>query len=47
MSGRHEVVWDGTDDSGERVAPGIYLYQISLDADNGTEELLGTVSVVY
>jgi len=42
-----DVVWDGTDDSGERVAPGIYLYQISLDADNGTEELLGTVSVVY
>jgi hypothetical protein len=25
-SGRHQVVWDGTDDRGMRVASGVYLY---------------------
>jgi hypothetical protein len=30
-AGDHDVVWDGYDDSGERVAPGAYLYQLRTD----------------
>jgi hypothetical protein len=29
--GRHSVAWDATDDSGSRVASGIYLYKIKVD----------------
>ncbi|MCP4521041.1 MAG: type IX secretion system sortase PorU [Cytophagales bacterium] len=34
----YEVMWDGTDDSGERVAEGIYLYRLSIyyPSDNKT-----------
>ena len=28
-AGIHYVQWDGTDNSGKRVASGIYIYQIS------------------
>jgi hypothetical protein len=27
-SGKHEVTWNGTDDSGNRVSPGFYFYQL-------------------
>jgi len=27
-SGRHQIVWDATDDHGQRVASGVYLYVI-------------------
>ena len=27
-SGRYAVVWDGTDDSGDRVASGVYFYRL-------------------
>jgi hypothetical protein len=27
-AGRNEVVWDGTDDRGSRVAPGVYFYKL-------------------
>jgi hypothetical protein len=30
-AGNHDVIWDGRDDSGERVAPGAYLYQLRTD----------------
>jgi len=26
--GKHEVIWDGTDENGERVASGVYLYRL-------------------
>ena len=39
--------WDGTDDHGQRVVPGVYLYRISLDVDEEEEEHLGVVSVAY
>jgi hypothetical protein len=26
--GRHEVVWDGTTDSGARAASGLYVYEL-------------------
>ena len=39
--------WDGLDDGGRRVAPGLYLYRIALEADEADEETLGIISVVY
>jgi flagellar hook assembly protein FlgD len=27
-SGKHSVVWDGTNDNGGRVASGVYLYTL-------------------
>lgn len=42
-----DPTWDGLDDSGARVSPGIYLYRISLDTDKGKEEKVGTISVAY
>ena len=42
-----DPVWDGLDEGGRKVAPGIYLYQISVEADTGKEAEMGTISVVY
>jgi hypothetical protein len=39
-AGSHDVVWDGTDDSGKRVAPGVYLYRLR------TDDLVETRSIV-
>ncbi len=41
------VVWDGRDDNGEKVRPGVYLYQIHIDSDNGGETVTKTVVVAY
>ena len=47
-SGRLTVEWDGRDESGEYVLPGIYLYRLFVDSDTGKDnELLGTVAVAY
>ena len=45
--GAEDPVWDGLDAGGDLVAPGIYLYRISLDTDEGAQEKLGTISVAY
>jgi len=39
--------WDGLDDSGARVAPGIYLYRVSLETDEGSREKSGSIVVAY
>ena len=46
-TGTVEQVWDGRDAAGELVAPGIYLYHIQLETDEGTEKKVGTVAVAY
>ncbi len=33
-SGDHVFVWDGNDDRGRRVAPGVYFYQVSTELGN-------------
>jgi hypothetical protein len=40
QAGEHDVVWNGRDDSGERVAPGVYLYRLS------TEDVVETRKLV-
>ena len=39
--------WDGRADDGQQVPPGHYIYRISLDTDEETEDLVGTLSLVY
>lgn len=41
------ILWDGKDDGGDVVLPGVYLMQISIDTDNGGEVLTKTVVVAY
>ncbi len=45
--GHHEREWDGRDDSGEIVPPGVYVYQVSMEADKGNDDKAGTVHIAY
>jgi len=46
--GEQRLEWDGRDENGERVPPGIYLYRIFVDSDTReSRERLGTVAVAY
>jgi len=39
--------WDGTDEDGDLVPPGVYLYQVVADTDDGEKVESGTVVVGY
>ncbi|MEW6750449.1 MAG: discoidin domain-containing protein [Candidatus Latescibacterota bacterium] len=39
--------WDGTDDAGRTVPPGLYLYSVRVGLDSGEQEHTGVVRVVY
>lgn len=41
------VTWDGRDNSGKIVRPGLYLYQVLIDSDNGGENITKTIAVTY
>ncbi len=46
--GQWQLVWDGRSDvSGGVVAPGSYVYRISLGTDAGDDERMGTIAVAY
>lgn len=45
--GVHSHQWDGKDDAGHAVSPGIYLYHITLDADAESQSVIGAAHVVY
>lgn len=46
-SGEFVVAWDGTDDAGQRVPPGIYVVRASVAGDRERFSTLNVVSVVY
>jgi hypothetical protein len=46
-SGIYSVVWDGLDDAGQLVAPGIYLGCVEIDADTGSGDSVVLIAVVY
>jgi len=46
-SGLAEVAWNGRDDAGAVVAPGIYVFRVAISADAGEETGGGCVAVVY
>ncbi len=41
------ITWDGRDNSGKIVRPGLYLYQIIINSDNGGENITKTIVVSY
>ena len=41
------VPWNGTDRGDRLVPPGLYLFEIRIEADTKPEEALGTIAVVY
>lgn len=41
------IEWDGRDDSGKIVRPGVYVYQVFINSDNGGEYYTSTVVVTY
>ena len=45
--GIYERVWDGRDESGQLVPPGLYLYRISVDTDRQTVEAVKPLHVAY
>ncbi len=45
--GGYERVWDGRDDAGRLVPPGLYLYRVSVEADHQTIEAIKPIQVAY
>ena len=45
--GHYECQWDGTDDAGELVPPGVYVYRASVDTDRDRVDKVGTIHVAY
>ncbi len=46
-SGRFVTTWDGRDAKGEKLAPGLYIFKLSVDADKGEDVRQFVVSLVY
>lgn len=46
-SGGSGILWDGRNDAGTVVAPGVYLIQVAIDTDVGGEVITKTVVVSY
>ena len=46
-SGRYTLVWDGLDDQGALVPPGLYIYRISVHADDAWARRGGVLCVSY
>ena len=46
-NGSYALEWDGTDDRGLLVPPGLYLYELQVEADEGAERRWGSVGVAY
>ena len=42
-----EYAWDGRRSDGRLVPPGVYIYRIRLDTDEGAAEQVGTIAVAY
>lgn len=47
VSGIYALDWNGLDNSGRLVAPGLYISRISVDADRGAGDLVALIAVVY
>ena len=45
--GIHRLQWDGRDDSGAVVPPGLYLYRVEVDSQTAVGVAVGTLAVVY
>jgi hypothetical protein len=45
--GTNAFLWDGRDNSGRPVRPGVYLLRVAIESDNGGEVEYRTITVVY
>ena len=45
--GHYRRAWDGKDQAGRLVRPGVYLYRVSVDTDEGKTDKIGTLHVAY
>ena len=45
--GNHVCVWDGRDDGGGKVPPGLYLYELRVESDRENGRRRGIVGVAY
>ena len=45
--GPHTVDWEGLDDAGRRVAPGLYLCRVTAQTDRGSVAIVRPVAVAY
>ncbi len=46
-AGRHSVRWDGRDEAGQSVPPGVYMARVEVATDKGSEVIVRSVAVVY
>ena len=46
-SGRFPAVWDGTDDAGDLLPPGVYLLRLEVETDRHTDIAVATVPLIY
>ena len=46
-AGPQEIVWDGRDSHGERVAPGLYVLEVLVEGDAGDAKAQVLVAVAY
>ena len=47
VRGGHEEWWDGTDEAGAAVAPGVYLCRVSAESQTETASMIRPVAVAY
>ena len=40
IPGRHDIVWDGTDANGGKVASGVYFYRVRFDQKTITKKMV-------
>lgn len=46
-AGRHTISWDGRNEDGRQVPPGIYLVRVEVETDQGTEARVRPIAVLY
>jgi len=47
VNGQYAVSWEGVDEAGVVVAPGVYIFRVVAEAATGRHVRIGTVGVVY
>lgn len=47
QSGRHLVSWDGRNAQGEHLPPGLYVLQVEVETDSGTESRSSIIAIAY